>query len=62
MQIIDNINNLLGDDLKQTIKPSSKLRIAASCFSIYAFEALKRELESLESLEFMSPSTGIETI
>ena len=56
MQIIDNINNLLGDDLKQTIKPSAKLRIAASCFSIYAFEALKRELESIESLEFIFTS------
>ena len=56
MQIIDNINNLLGDDLKQTIKPSAKLRIAASCFSIYAFEALKCEFESLESLEFIFTS------
>ena len=56
MEIIDNINSLLGDDLKRTIKPSSKLRIAASCFSIYAFEALKRELESLESLEFIFTS------
>lgn len=53
MEIIDNINTLLGDDLKQTIKPGSRLKIAASCFSIYAFEALKKELESIESLEFI---------
>ena len=61
MQIIDNINNLLGDDLKQTVKPSAKLRIAASCFSIYAFGASKRELESVESLEFIftAPSLGL---
>lgn len=52
MEIIDNINHLLGDNLKETIKPGSKLKIAASCFSIYAFEALKNELESIESLEF----------
>ena len=39
MEIIDNINHLLGDNLKQTIKPGSKLKIAASCFSIYPFEA-----------------------
>src|SRR5450759_4029964 len=56
MQIIDNINNLLGDSLKQTIKPDSKLKIAASCFSIYAFEALKNELERIESLEFIFTS------
>lgn len=56
MEIIDNINNLLGDDLKQTLKPGSKLKIAASCFSIYAYEALKLELERIESLEFIFTS------
>jgi superfamily II DNA or RNA helicase len=56
MEIIDNINHLLGDNLKQTINPGSKLKIAASCFSIYAFEALKKELESIESLEFVFTS------
>ncbi|MEZ5509758.1 MAG: hypothetical protein R3F47_07630 [Gammaproteobacteria bacterium] len=49
MQIIDNINQLLGEDLKQTLKPGAKLKIAASCFSIYAYEALKQELEADES-------------
>lgn len=53
MQIIDNINSLLGDDLKQALKPNSRLKIAASCFSIYAFEALKGELEKIESLQFI---------
>jgi SNF2 family DNA or RNA helicase len=56
MEIIDNINHLLGDNLKQTIKPNSKLKIAASCFSIYAFEALKNELENIDSLEFIFTS------
>ena len=56
MEIIDNINHLLGDNLKQTIKPGSKLKIAASCFSIYAFEALKNELENIASLEFIFTS------
>ena len=56
MEIIDNINHLLGDNLKQTIKPGSKLKIAASCFSIYAFEALKKELENIEQLEFVFTS------
>lgn len=53
MKIIDNINQLLGDDLKRTLKPNSKLQVAASCFSIYAYEALKEELEQIESLEFI---------
>lgn len=53
MQIIDNISNLLGDDLRSVLKPDSKLKIAASCFSIYAFEALKKELGKIESLSFI---------
>jgi hypothetical protein len=40
MEVIDNINNLLGDDLKRAMATGAKVRIAASCFSIYAFEAL----------------------
>ncbi|QYZ65366.1 MAG: helicase [Gammaproteobacteria bacterium (ex Lamellibrachia satsuma)] len=53
MELIDNINNLLGDSFKQTITSGSKLKIAASCFSIYAYEALKDELEHIDSLEFI---------
>ena len=53
MKIIDNINSLLGDDLKASILPKSRLKIAASCFSIYAYEALKSELSKIESLEFI---------
>jgi hypothetical protein len=58
VEIIDNINKLLGDDLKSTITSDSKLKIAASCFSIYAYEALKKELSKIDSLEFVftSPS------
>ncbi len=56
MELIDNINRLLGDDLKQTLKPSARLKIAASCFSIYAFEALKAELEKIDELQFIFTS------
>jgi hypothetical protein len=56
MELIDNINRLLGDDLKQTIKPGARLKIAASCFSMYAFEALKAELEKVEELSFIFTS------
>ena len=56
MHNIDNVNELLGDSLKQTIRPGAKLQIAASCFSIYAYEALKQELEQIESLAFIFTS------
>jgi superfamily II DNA or RNA helicase len=58
MKLIDNINDLLGDDIKQSVHPGARLKIAASCFSIYAFEALKRELESVESFDFIFTSAS----
>ena len=56
MEIIYNINQLLGDDLKKTLHPDAKIKIAASCFSIYAYEALKTELEQIKSLQFIFTS------
>jgi len=56
MKLLDNINDLLGDDLKEELTHNSKLQIAASYFSIYAFEALKTELQEIKSLEFIFTS------
>ncbi len=56
MQLIDNVNIRLSDDLKAEIKKGSRLSIAASAFSIYAFEALKKELKSIEELRFIFTS------
>lgn len=56
MKLIDNINSRLVDDLKVEIKKGSKLSIAASSFSIYAFEALKKELVNVEELKFIFTS------
>lgn len=53
MQIIDNKSKLLGDDLKKEIKYGSRLKIVASCFSIYAYEALKEELDNIDELQFI---------
>lgn len=56
MQVIDNVNNLLGDEIRKQLTAGSKLKIAASCFSIYAYEALKAELKYVESLQFVFTS------
>ncbi|MBV1824985.1 helicase-related protein [Komagataeibacter oboediens] len=53
MKLVDNTSLLLGDDLKATAGRGSRLKIAASCFSIYAFEALKSELSKVESFQFI---------
>ena len=61
MRLIDNLNELLGDDLKAEITPGSKVRVAASTFSIFAFEALRKELEQVGSLEFIFTSPSFVT-
>lgn len=53
---INNVDELLGDDLKNNLESKSKLKIAASCFSIYAYEALKKELENINELQFLFTS------
>lgn len=61
MELIDNINKTLASDLKETIKPGSKISIAASCFSIYAYQELKEQLENIESLQFIFTSPTFTT-
>ena len=56
MQVFDNVTQLVGDDLKQTIQKGSKISVAAAYFSIYAYEALKEELEKCEELRFIFTS------
>lgn len=53
MKIIDNKNEILHEDLKQEIKKGSKLSIIAATFSMYAYEALKKELENIDELRFI---------
>ena len=61
---IDNRTKLLGDDLKSELRKGSKVRIASSCFSMYAFKELKEELSQIEELKFLftSPTFTKDTI
>ena len=56
MQIIDNVNATLKTDLQENIKKGSKIAIAAACFSIYAYQELKKQLEGIEELRFIFTS------
>lgn len=61
MKSIDNVNNRLIDDLKASINKGSRLHIAGASFSIYAYEALKKELSQIDKLQFVfSAPTFIE--
>lgn len=56
MKIINNITDKLSDELKEKLEPGSKLSIAAACFSVYAFEELKTQLEGIDALRFIFTS------
>ncbi len=56
MNLINNIDHRLVDDLKSKIKSRSKISIAAASFSIYAFDALRKELSNVEKLRFIYTS------
>ena len=56
MELINNTSKTLRDDLSVEIKEGSKLSIAAACFSIYAFQALKNELNNIDELRFIFTS------
>lgn len=49
----DNVTNRVIDDLKTTIREGSKVDIAAASFSMYAYQLLKKELESVSELNFL---------
>ena len=44
------------DDLVVSIKQGDKLSIAAACFSIYAYQALKKQLDGIAELRFIFTS------
>lgn len=53
----NNITERVIDDLKQVLSSgNSKISIAAASFSIYAYEALKEELEKVDCVNFIFTS------
>ena len=56
MEIFNNTTKVVKDDLEKTIRQGSKISIAAACFSIYAYQELKAQLESCEELRFIFTS------
>lgn len=55
-KLINNINERVVDDLRVRLTQGCRVSVAAASFSIYAFEALKKELESIDELRFIFTS------
>lgn len=58
MQIIDNINITVKENLQSCMHQGSELSVAAACFSIYAYQEFKKQLDSIDELRliFTSPT------
>lgn len=56
METFNNTTKVVKDDLVKKIKSGSKVSIAAACFSIYAYRALRDELEHCDEFRFIFTS------
>ncbi len=57
----NNVTERIIDDLKQTLSSKSQISIAAASFSIYAYEALKEELDKVDGVNFIFTSPTFTT-
>lgn len=56
MQVFNNVTSIVKDDLTETIQPHSRVSIAAACFSIYAYQELKKQLGAIDEFRFIFTS------
>lgn len=56
MKFFDNVTNIVRDDMTKTIARGSRVSIAAACFSMYAYNELKKQLEGVDALRFIFTS------
>ena len=55
-EMLDNVSKTVKDDLIVTIRKGDRLSVAAACFSIYAYQVLKEQLDNVEELRFIFTS------
>ena len=56
MKIFNNITEIVRDDLQKTIKKNGKVSVAAACFSMYAYQELKQQLDQIDEFRFIFTS------
>lgn len=56
MKFFDNVTNIVRDDMTETITTGSRVSIAAACFSMYAYNELKKQLEGVDEFRFIFTS------
>ncbi|HBE05671.1 MAG TPA: hypothetical protein DCY85_04190, partial [Firmicutes bacterium] len=61
MEVLNNVTKIMKDDLAIAIKKDSRLSIAAACFSIYAYQVLKKQFDEIAELRFLFTSPAFVT-
>ena len=56
MKVFNNVNEIVRDDIANTMIKDSKVSIAAACFSMYAYKELKKQLENVDEVRFIFTS------
>lgn len=56
MKVFNNVTDIVRDDMAETIGKNNKVSIAAACFSMYAYNELKKQLEEIEEFRFIFTS------
>ena len=56
MKVFNNVTDIVRDDMAVTMKKGSKVAIAAACFSMYAYNELKKQFENVDELRFIFTS------
>lgn len=56
MKVFNNVTDIVRDDMAVTMRKGSKVSIAAACFSMYAYNELKKQLEGIDELRFIFTS------
>lgn len=56
LEMLDNVTKTVKDDLIVTIQKGDKVSIAAACFSMYAYQTLRKQFDSIDELRFIFTS------
>lgn len=56
METINNVDHTLKNDLCSSISKRSKISIASACFSLYAYQELKKQFNDIDGLRFIFTS------
>jgi SNF2 family DNA or RNA helicase len=52
-KLLNNTTDKIGDELKKDLKSGAKVSVAASIFSMYGYNSLKKELSDIDELRFI---------